>query len=60
MYTGGIFEPSIPITIDELERLKPKFISMSLFRPERYAVTQIPRDMPNTFIQNSVGTNYIF
>jgi 7,8-dihydropterin-6-yl-methyl-4-(beta-D-ribofuranosyl)aminobenzene 5'-phosphate synthase len=57
--TGGVFEPLIGKTIDELERLKPKFL-IPCHCSGLKAVTEIAKNMPNTFIQNSVGTNYIF
>jgi 7,8-dihydropterin-6-yl-methyl-4-(beta-D-ribofuranosyl)aminobenzene 5'-phosphate synthase len=57
--TGGVFEPLIPRTIDELEQMKPRFI-IPCHCSGLKAVTEIAKDMPNAFIQNSVGTNYIF
>jgi 7,8-dihydropterin-6-yl-methyl-4-(beta-D-ribofuranosyl)aminobenzene 5'-phosphate synthase len=57
--TGGVFEPLIPRTIDELERLKPRFL-IPCHCSGLKAVTEIAKNMPNAFIQNSVGTNYIF
>jgi len=57
--TGGVFEPLIPRTIDELEQIKPRFI-IPCHCSGLKAVTEIAKDMPNAFIQNSVGTNYIF
>jgi 7,8-dihydropterin-6-yl-methyl-4-(beta-D-ribofuranosyl)aminobenzene 5'-phosphate synthase len=57
--TGGVFEPLIPRTIDELERLKPIFL-IPCHCSGLKAMTEIAKNMPNAFIQNSVGTNYIF
>jgi 7,8-dihydropterin-6-yl-methyl-4-(beta-D-ribofuranosyl)aminobenzene 5'-phosphate synthase len=57
--TGGIFEPIIPRTIDELEQLKPKFI-IPCHCSGWKAITEIAKNMPESFIQNSVGTKYIF
>lgn len=57
--SGGIFEPIIPKTIDELERLKPAFV-VPCHCSGLKAVSEIARKMPHSFIQNSVGTNYIF
>jgi 7,8-dihydropterin-6-yl-methyl-4-(beta-D-ribofuranosyl)aminobenzene 5'-phosphate synthase len=57
--TGGVFEPLIPRTIDELELLKPRFI-IPCHCSGLKVVTEIAKNMPNAFIQNSVGTNYIF
>ena len=57
--SGGLFEPIIPRTIDELEELKPKFV-VPCHCSGLKAMTEIARKMPDAFIQNSVGTNYIF
>ena len=57
--TGGIFEPLIPRTIDELERLKPRFL-IPCHCSGLKAVNEIFRNIPNAFIQNSVGTTYVF
>jgi 7,8-dihydropterin-6-yl-methyl-4-(beta-D-ribofuranosyl)aminobenzene 5'-phosphate synthase len=57
--TGGLFEPIIPRTIDELVRLKPEFI-VPCHCTGLKATSEIAKDMPRTFIQNSVGTNYVF
>ncbi|MGI0028776.1 MAG: MBL fold metallo-hydrolase [Nitrososphaera sp.] len=57
--SGGLFEPIIPRTIEELERLKPKFV-VPCHCSGLKAVSEIARKMPDAFIQNSVGTNYIF
>jgi 7,8-dihydropterin-6-yl-methyl-4-(beta-D-ribofuranosyl)aminobenzene 5'-phosphate synthase len=57
--TGGIFEPLIPRTIDELEQLKPKFI-IPCHCSGLEATTEIAKNMPKAFIQNSVGTKYLF
>ena len=57
--TGGIFEPLIPRTIDELEQLKPKFIILCHCSGLE-ATTGIAKSMPKAFIQNSVGTKYLF
>jgi 7,8-dihydropterin-6-yl-methyl-4-(beta-D-ribofuranosyl)aminobenzene 5'-phosphate synthase len=57
--SGGIFEPIIPTTLAELEKLKPKFV-VPCHCSGLKAMTEIARKMPSAFIQNSVGTNYIF
>ena len=57
--TGGVFEPLISRTIDELEQLKPRFI-IPCHCSGLKAMTEIAKNMPNAFIQNSVGTSYIF
>jgi 7,8-dihydropterin-6-yl-methyl-4-(beta-D-ribofuranosyl)aminobenzene 5'-phosphate synthase len=57
--SGGLFEPIIPATVWELEKLKPSFV-VPCHCSGLKAVTEIARRMPAAFIQNSVGTNYIF
>ena len=57
--TGEMFEPLISKTINELERLKPKFI-IPCHCSGLKAISEISRDMSNAFIRNSVGTNYSF
>lgn len=57
--SGGLFEPIIPITLKDLEKLKPKFV-VPCHCSGLKAVTEIARKMPSAFIQNSVGTNYVF
>jgi 7,8-dihydropterin-6-yl-methyl-4-(beta-D-ribofuranosyl)aminobenzene 5'-phosphate synthase len=57
--SGRLFEPIIPRTVEELERLKPKFV-VPCHCSGLKAMTEIARKMPDAFIQNSVGTNYIF
>jgi len=57
--SGGLFKPIISRTIEELQKLKPSFVvpcHCSGFK----ATSEIARKMPDAFIQNSVGTNYIF
>ena len=57
--SGGLFEPIIPTTVDELEKMKPRFV-VPCHCSGLKAMTEIARKMPSAFIQNSVGTNYIF
>jgi 7,8-dihydropterin-6-yl-methyl-4-(beta-D-ribofuranosyl)aminobenzene 5'-phosphate synthase len=57
--SGGLFEPIIPTTVKELEKLKPTFV-VPCHCSGLKAMTEIARNMPSAFIQNSVGTNYIF
>lgn len=57
--SGGLFETIIPRTIDELEGLKPKFI-VPCHCSGLKAVSEIARKLPDAFLQNSVGTNYVF
>ena len=56
--TGGIFEPLIPRTINELERINPKFL-IPCHCSGLKAMSEIAKEMPSAFIQNSVGTNYL-
>ena len=55
--TGGLFEPIIPRTIDELRRIDPK-IAVPCHCTGWKAEHEISRSLPNAFIQNSVGTKY--
>jgi 7,8-dihydropterin-6-yl-methyl-4-(beta-D-ribofuranosyl)aminobenzene 5'-phosphate synthase len=57
--SGGLFEPIIPRTVEELERLKPKHV-VPCHCTGLKAVSELARKMPHSFVQNSVGTNYIF
>lgn len=57
--TGGTFESIIPRTIDELERLRPRFL-IPCHCSGLKAVNEIARNMSSAFIQNSVGTTYKF
>ena len=57
--SGGLFESIIGRTVEELEILKPKFI-VPCHCSGLKAMIEISRKMPDAFIQNSVGTNYIF
>jgi 7,8-dihydropterin-6-yl-methyl-4-(beta-D-ribofuranosyl)aminobenzene 5'-phosphate synthase len=57
--SGGLFEPIIPRTVEELEELKPRFV-VPCHCSGLKAMTEIARNMPDAFIQNSVGTNYVF
>jgi 7,8-dihydropterin-6-yl-methyl-4-(beta-D-ribofuranosyl)aminobenzene 5'-phosphate synthase len=57
--SGGLFESMIPTVIQELEEMKPKFV-VPCHCSGLKAMMEISRKMPSAFIQNSVGTNYIF
>jgi 7,8-dihydropterin-6-yl-methyl-4-(beta-D-ribofuranosyl)aminobenzene 5'-phosphate synthase len=57
--SGGFFEPIISRTIDEIERLRPTFVVPCHCSGLR-AVSEISRRMPRSFVQNSVGTTYVF
>jgi 7,8-dihydropterin-6-yl-methyl-4-(beta-D-ribofuranosyl)aminobenzene 5'-phosphate synthase len=57
--SGGLFEPTIPRTIEELGKLKPRY-AVPCHCSGLKATSEIARRMPDAFIQNSVGTNYVF
>jgi 7,8-dihydropterin-6-yl-methyl-4-(beta-D-ribofuranosyl)aminobenzene 5'-phosphate synthase len=57
--SGGLFEQIIPRTIEELEELKPRFV-VPCHCSGLKAMSEIARNMPDAFIQNSVGTKYNF
>lgn len=57
--SGGLFEPIIQETVEELQRLRPTFV-VPCHCSGLKAVIEIARKMPHSFIQNSVGTSYIF
>jgi 7,8-dihydropterin-6-yl-methyl-4-(beta-D-ribofuranosyl)aminobenzene 5'-phosphate synthase len=56
--SGGLFEPIISKTVEELEKLKPRY-AVPCHCSGLKAVTEIAKRIPDAFIQNSVGTNYI-
>ncbi len=55
--SGGLFEPIIPKTVEELERMQSKVV-VPCHCSGMKAMTEIARKMPYAFIQNSVGTTY--
>jgi 7,8-dihydropterin-6-yl-methyl-4-(beta-D-ribofuranosyl)aminobenzene 5'-phosphate synthase len=57
--SGGLFEPIISKTIDEIEKLSPAFV-VPCHCSGLKAVSEIARRLPRSFIQNSVGTSYVF
>ena len=57
--SGNLFEQIIPRTVKELEELKPRFV-VPCHCSGLKAISEIARKMPDAFIQNSVGTKYIF
>jgi 7,8-dihydropterin-6-yl-methyl-4-(beta-D-ribofuranosyl)aminobenzene 5'-phosphate synthase len=57
--SGGIFEPIIPRTVDELTMMKPTLL-IPCHCTGLKATNEMMRSMPNAFIQNSVGTTYTF
>ncbi len=57
--SGGLFEPIISRTVEELQKLNPEYV-VPCHCSGLKAVTQIAAKMPDAFIQNSVGTTYVF
>jgi 7,8-dihydropterin-6-yl-methyl-4-(beta-D-ribofuranosyl)aminobenzene 5'-phosphate synthase len=57
--SGKLFEPIISKTADELAKIKPEFI-IPCHCSGLKAMNEIARRLPEAFIQNSVGTSYIF
>jgi 7,8-dihydropterin-6-yl-methyl-4-(beta-D-ribofuranosyl)aminobenzene 5'-phosphate synthase len=55
---GPVFEKIIPLTINELEKLDPKFIVPSHCTGWK-ATHEIARILPNSFVPNSVGTRFV-
>lgn len=57
--SGGIFEPIIPRTVEELTKMKPAVL-IPCHCTGLKATNEMVRSMANAFIQNSVGTTYTF
>lgn len=57
--SGRIFEPIIPKTVDELTKISPKAVIPSHCTGWK-AIHTIAKALPEAFIQNSVGTKYVF
>jgi len=57
--TGGLFEPIIPRTISELKSINPS-VAIPCHCTGWKAVHEVARHLPDAFIQNSVGTKYVF
>ena len=57
--SGGLFEPIISRTVEELQKLKPTCV-VPCHCSGLKAVNEIATKMPDAFIQNSVGTRYVF
>lgn len=57
--TGGLFEPIIPATVAALQEIGPRYIVPG--HCTGWAAThRIAQAMPEAFIQNSVGTEFVF
>lgn len=57
--SGGLFEPIISRTVEEFQKLRPEHV-VPCHCSGLKAMTQIATKMPDAFIQNSVGTSYVF
>ena len=57
--TGAVFEPIIPATIAELERVRPDFIVPGHCTGWR-ARQEIGRRLPQAYLESSVGTRFHF
>ncbi|OLS21457.1 MAG: hypothetical protein HeimC2_33490 [Candidatus Heimdallarchaeota archaeon LC_2] len=56
--TGRIFEPIIEPTVKELKHINPSFIVPGHCTGYK-AIHRIATELPNSFMQNSVGTKFI-
>jgi 7,8-dihydropterin-6-yl-methyl-4-(beta-D-ribofuranosyl)aminobenzene 5'-phosphate synthase len=57
--TGPVFEPIINPTIEEMKKIKPDYI-VPMHCTGWNAINAFSREMPEQFILNGVGTQYIF
>jgi 7,8-dihydropterin-6-yl-methyl-4-(beta-D-ribofuranosyl)aminobenzene 5'-phosphate synthase len=57
--TGGLFDPLIPRTVEELQRLPPAVVVPGHCTGWK-ATHAIAAAMPGAFVQNSVGTTFVF
>ena len=57
--TGGLFEPIIPATVTALKEIGPRYIVPGHCTGWT-ATHRIAREMPEAFLQNSVGTEFVF
>lgn len=57
--TGGIFEPIIGPTIEEMKKLGPDFV-VPMHCTGWKAINQFAEAMPEQFLLNTVGTTYVF
>lgn len=56
--TGALFVPIIPPTVAALQQIKPRYLVPGHCTGWQ-AIHQIARTMPDAFIANSVGTNFV-
>jgi len=57
--TGPLFDPIIQPTINEMKRINPNYI-IPMHCTGWKAITQFAKEMPGSFILNTVGTTYVF
>jgi 7,8-dihydropterin-6-yl-methyl-4-(beta-D-ribofuranosyl)aminobenzene 5'-phosphate synthase len=57
--SGPVFEPIINPTIEEMKKIKPDYI-VPMHCTGWNAINAFSREMPEQFILNGVGTQYIF
>lgn len=57
--TGPLFDPIIQPTINEMKRINPDYI-VPMHCTGWKAITQFAKEMPQSFILNTVGTTYMF
>jgi 7,8-dihydropterin-6-yl-methyl-4-(beta-D-ribofuranosyl)aminobenzene 5'-phosphate synthase len=57
--TGGIFDPIIGPTIEEMKKIGPDFV-VPMHCTGWKAINQFAEKMPEQFLFNTVGTKYIF
>jgi 7,8-dihydropterin-6-yl-methyl-4-(beta-D-ribofuranosyl)aminobenzene 5'-phosphate synthase len=56
--TGALFEPIIEPTVQELKKINPSFIVPGHCTGYK-AIHRIAAELPNSFVQNSVGTKFV-
>ena len=57
--TGPLFDPIIQPTIDRMKRINPDYI-IPMHCTGWKAINQFAKEMPKSFILNTVGTTYVF
>jgi 7,8-dihydropterin-6-yl-methyl-4-(beta-D-ribofuranosyl)aminobenzene 5'-phosphate synthase len=57
--TGGLFEPIIPATVDELVKIAPDYVVPGHCTGWR-ATLEMANRLPGAFVQTSVGTRFVF
>jgi 7,8-dihydropterin-6-yl-methyl-4-(beta-D-ribofuranosyl)aminobenzene 5'-phosphate synthase len=57
--TGPLIDPIIPLTIDGMKRISPAYV-IPMHCTGWKAINQFAKEMPASFILNTVGTTYVF